>query len=74
MNLSSYFFVPGVSQGNERESSPRFPYITPGVWELSHSLFASEVAYFSMCGVFVVIRPIVVGFCSIGGAGCCYSG
>ena len=53
MNLSSYFFVPGVSQGNEREASPRFPYITLGVWELSHSLFASEVAYFSMCGVFV---------------------
>ena len=53
MNLSSYFFVSGVNQGNEREASPRFPYVTTGVWKLSHSLFASEVAYFSMCEVSV---------------------
>ena len=33
--------------------SPRFLYVTPGVWELPHSLFASEAAYFSICEVFV---------------------
>ena len=33
--------------------SPSFPYVTPGVRELSLSLFASEAVQFSVCGVLV---------------------
>ena len=31
--------------------SPRFSCVTAGVWELPLTLFASEVALFSACGV-----------------------
>ena len=33
--------------------SPKFTFVTPGASELPHSLFASEVAWFIACGVFV---------------------
>ena len=35
------------------ELSSRFHYVAPGVWQLSLSIIASEVAEFSACGVFV---------------------
>ena len=35
------------------EMNPRFPFVTPGVWELPLIPSATEVAWFSVCGVFV---------------------
>ena len=52
MNLRFYLFVSAVNQRNQREVSSKFPCVTRGVWELSLSFIASEVAEFSACGVF----------------------
>ena len=41
----------------------RFSCVTPGAWELSISLFASEVAYLVRVECFYLIKPMVVGFC-----------
>ena len=35
------------------EVSSRFSCVTPGVWQLSISFIANEVAGFNACGVFV---------------------
>ena len=65
-------FYPFVSDVWGRRESPRFPCVTPGVWELPLSLFPSEVAKFSACGFLQLIKPTVVDFCFAGGS--CYSG
>ena len=43
MNLRFYVFASGVNQGYEIEVSLRFRCVAPRVWELSDSLFASEM-------------------------------
>ena len=43
--------------------SRRFSCVTPGVWELPISLFASEVAYLVRVDCLYLIKPMVVGFC-----------
>ena len=60
MNLRFYLFVSGVNQGNGGGGkdggegvSPMFHCVTPGFWDLSFSLIASEVAEFGTCGIFV---------------------
>ena len=55
MNLRFHLFVSAVNQRNRGgESEFKFPCVTPGVWQLSLSFIASEVAEFSACGVFDV--------------------
>ena len=45
MNLRFNLFVSGVNQVKfEREASPRFPFVTPGVWELPLRPTMSKVA------------------------------
>ena len=36
----------------ERGEVSSSPFVTPGIWELSLSFIASEVAEFNTCGVF----------------------
>ena len=50
-----------------RDVSPRFPLVTPGVWELP---FRSSDLVCMEC--LKMIKPMVVSFCSVGGW--CYSG
>ena len=46
VNLRFYLFVSGVNQVEwGRELSQRFPFVTPGVWELPFRPTASKVAF-----------------------------
>ena len=57
-------FVSDVIQKNDggREMSSRFPCLTPGDWELLHSLFASELVYLVYVECLEMIKPMVVVF------------
>ena len=43
--------------------SQRFSCVTPGVQEISISLFASEVVYLVCVDCLYLIKPMMVGFC-----------
>ena len=47
--------------------SQRFPRVTPAVWQVPLSLFASEVlAYLVRVECLYMIKPMVVNFGSVG--------
>ena len=72
VNLRFYLFVSGVNHIEwEREVSPRFPFVNPGIWELRLRPTACDVEWFSVCGMFADIKSKVVRFCFIGSW--CYS-
>ena len=67
-NLRFSFFVSNANQVEwGRKMSPRFPFVTPRVWELSLRPTASERWHNLVCmECLQMIKPMVVGFCSIG--------
>ena len=67
-NLRFSFFVSNANQVEwGRKMSPRFPFVTPRVWELSLRPTASERWHNLVCmECLQMIKPMVVAFCSIG--------